>query len=130
MKCEISVLVCLVVLGDGRYLSDDKESNVYQSDLDFNGVLKESFNRKREIDDVNIPEDRLTDNTKTKENEKMRSRQDDSVVLRAQPEKKMYTAHLIFAESRFADTKYEFAMVPDRVLYNGYISARSESTTG
>lgn len=141
MKCEITTLVCLMVLGDGRYLNDDRETNASQIDFDLNGVLKENYNTKGDVE-VYTPEDRFTDSTKTDSNEERKKKHEiefaegkrtleASMVLRARPKKKMSATHVRFAEYQgYIDTKYEFAMVPEYMLYNGYISAKRESTVG
>lgn len=140
MKCEITTLVCLMVLGDGRYLNDVRETNASQIDFGLNGVLKENCDTKGDVE-VYTPEDRFTDNEKTDSNEERnwkheiefaegKRRLEASMVLRARPKKKM-SATLSFAEYQgYIDTKYEFAMVPDYMLFNGYISAKRESTVG
>lgn len=130
MKCEFTVLLCLVILGNGKYLSDDEIKDTSQSDFDLKGVLKGNSNIKREVEG-NIPEDRLTDNNKTGGNEQStrkhkieipegRIKYKDPLALSEQPENK------IFAE--YIDAKRAFAMLPDYMIYNIYLSAKS--TTG
>lgn len=133
MKREFTILLCLVILGDGKYLSDDGKKDTSQNDFDLKEVLKGSSNIKREVEGY-IPEDHLTDNNKTEGNEqrtrkhkielpKGRIKYKDPLKLREQPEIKM------FAESEeYIDAKHEFAMLPDYMIYNKYLSAKSTKT--
>lgn len=145
MKREITVLVCVVVLGDGRYLSDDRKNYISESDFEFKGLLKENFNTKRQVE-VYAPEDRLTDGTKTERNEELteqskdrtefpegKNRREDPMVIRVRHKKKMYATRILsedFDDYSVAESRYGSSLLPDYVLYFGHISARTESTRG
>lgn len=109
MRREITVFVCLVVIGDGRYLSGDRKSYESQRHFELQEGLKESSNTKREV------------KAYTPEN------QSD----RAQPERNTYASRSMFEEyESYVDNRYELALLPDYVIYNRYINSKSESTAG
>lgn len=136
---EIIVLLCIVVLGNGRYLSDDKAN--YGNKSDFDLEVKESRNTKREVDGW-IPEDKIEiDYNKTESIEdfadqsthkfeypNLQSQGENSAVFKTQSDRNTF---LMAAEFNWrTDNKYTFAFVPDYIILNGHNNARSESTRG
>lgn len=103
MRREITVLVCLVILGEGRYLSDDRKNYKSQRHFELQKGLNDSYNTKREAyPRVDQFHDRNT-----------------------------YASRVLIEEyESYVDTKYEMAFLPDYVIFRGHISAKSESTGG